>query len=95
MISQCANPGCSIGFDHRRGRLYRFPKCRSNDGRPANTHSVEHFWLCASCSKIYSLTYDESLGVTIGQPSGGDTLEQPRQFIAASSRESGTLSWKT
>lgn len=83
MISQCANPVCSTRFDHRRGSLYRFPKCRRKDGRPENTHSVQHFWLCASCSKMYSLTYDENSGVTIGQPLGGDTFQQPRQFIAA------------
>jgi hypothetical protein len=61
MISRCANPGCLAGFDHREGQLFRFPKKAKDQAR--NTHSVQHFWLCAGCSKVYSLEYIENQGV--------------------------------
>lgn len=83
MISKCANPSCSAAFDHRQGRLHRFPKCRAEDGPPANTHSVQHFWLCATCCKTYSLRYDEDLGVTLGLQVEQSSAPEMRQFIAA------------
>jgi hypothetical protein len=83
MISKCVNPNCSAAFDHRQGRLHRFPRRRAADGRVANTHSVQHFWLCVACCKTYSLRYDEDLGVTIGRLDGRGLAPEPRQLIAA------------
>ncbi len=83
MISKCANPSCSAAFDHRQGRLHRFPKCRTEHGPPANTHSVQHFWLCATCCKTYSLRYDEDLGVTLGRQVERGSAPEMRQLIAA------------
>jgi len=83
VIAKCANPSCSAAFDHRQGRLHRFPKCRTEDGPPANTHSVQHFWLCATCCKTYSLRYDEHLGVTLGRQSERGSVSERRQLIAA------------
>jgi len=83
MISKCANPGCSTNFDHRQGRLHRFPRRHTDDDRSANTQSVQHFWLCAACCEIYSLRYEEGLGVTIGRQFARDSASEPRQLIAA------------
>jgi hypothetical protein len=63
MISRCANPACVTEFDHRKGRIFRFPK-KAEDPR-ANTHSVQHFWLCKDCAGSYSLEYIESQGVAL------------------------------
>jgi hypothetical protein len=65
MVTKCANPKCEASFDHRQGRLFRFPKSHFHDGLPANTHSVQHFWLCGACSQRYALQYDAGHGVAM------------------------------
>jgi hypothetical protein len=80
MISRCANPACLAEFDHRKGQLFRFPM-RSVD-RPGNIHSVQHFWLCADCSKLYSLEYIENHGVAL-KLRAAEPRTAPRHFIAA------------
>jgi len=67
MISKCANPSCLALFDHRQGRLFRFPKRSVEGGGPTNTHSVQHFWLCKPCSEIYTLELASGVGVVIKQ----------------------------
>lgn len=65
MISKCANPACPAKFDHRDGKLFRFPKQSTRANGPANTHSVQHFWLCGECFEMYLLEYDKLQGVTM------------------------------
>lgn len=64
MISECANPDCRKEFDCNQGRYFRFHAAHNEDGRPCNTHGVEHFWLCGHCSRAYSLSYGGS-GATV------------------------------
>jgi hypothetical protein len=82
MISACSNPCCSATFTHRQGRLFRLPKRPMDDGRPSNTHSVQHFWLCADCCETYSLEYDKNLGVAITHSFQGFPSPELRQIIA-------------
>lgn len=52
MISKCANPKCSkmlMRLDG--GRFFGFPL--------RDKGSIEHFWLCAGCSKSFTLTLNE------------------------------------
>lgn len=65
MFSKCANPSCQAEFDYRQGRFYRFYKRPLDDGKPANAHSVQHFWLCGECCETYCLKYAEGRGVLI------------------------------
>jgi hypothetical protein len=65
MFSKCANPSCGAEFDYRQGRFYRFHKRPLDDGRPANTHSVQHFWLCGKCCETYCLKYTHVDGALI------------------------------
>lgn len=47
MISKCANPSCSkklIRLDG--GKFFGFH---------TSAKSIEHFWLCASCSRVFTL----------------------------------------
>jgi len=83
MITKCANPNCSAAFDHREGRLFRFPKSPSKEGCPANTHAVQHFWLCATCFQTYSLEYHDGLGVAITRQFERVATATSRRFIAA------------
>ena len=82
MVTTCANPNCSATFHHQQGRLFRFPKQPVEDGRPANTHSVQHFWLCDACSAIYSLGYHENQGVTLRRQFEPDPEPRTLTFIA-------------
>jgi len=77
MISRCANPVCQIAFDYHQGQFFRFHKAHAPDQQPPNTHSVQHFWLCGKCSRIYTLVYVEERGV----------LLQARSAVAASENE--------
>lgn len=54
MISTCANPTCRKAFDYQEGRFFRFRQNLAASER-ANAHSVQHLWLCGSCSEEYSL----------------------------------------
>jgi hypothetical protein len=43
--------------DYREGRLFRFQQRYSEDSAPANSHCVQHLWLCKGCSETYTLEY--------------------------------------
>ncbi len=83
MISTCANPACQALFDYRQGELFRFHKSHRPDERPPNTHSVQHFWLCGKCSKLYTLVYSEELGVFLQAPHEIAVSAETVQFVAA------------
>jgi hypothetical protein len=65
MFSECANPSCRVEFNYRQGQFFRFRKQQLGDGQPANTHSVQHFWLCGSCARTYRLEYEIGRGVVL------------------------------
>jgi hypothetical protein len=62
----CANLECSAPFSFRQGRLFRFyhyhPK---RNAASMNQYSLKHFWLCKQCTEIYTLEYQEGMGVLI------------------------------
>jgi hypothetical protein len=61
MVDKCANPECSEAFYFGQGRLYFSPKRRLADkSAPANSHGVEHYWLCGSCSKSFTFGSEPS-----------------------------------
>jgi len=70
---KCSNPSCSQSFDWLGGgKLFRFYREPEKDmppaAREANTggsHRVEHFWLCETCSQIFTLEYKQGQGVSI------------------------------
>jgi hypothetical protein len=74
MFSECANPDCKKEFDYREGRFFRFRKAYLDGRRRPNTHCVQHLWLCGSCSKKYTLGYEDERDIAIIlphlQPSG-------------------------
>jgi hypothetical protein len=64
MLSVCANPQCRAAFFSGEGRFFRF-RLSHNDGNAANTHAVEHFWLCGKCSQRFTLGFRDGVGVVI------------------------------
>jgi len=64
MLSCCANPDCGAPFDHGHGRFFRFRQNSPSESAP-NSHSVQHHWLCDSCSKTFTLDYRAAIGVLL------------------------------
>lgn len=54
MLMTCANPDCSVPFSEG-GRFFRFRLEVDSAQRPVNAHCVQHFWLCKTCSGLYTL----------------------------------------
>lgn len=65
MFSECANPSCRAEFDYRQGQFFRFHKRSLDDGQPANTHSIQHLWLCGRCSETSCLEHARGGGILI------------------------------
>ena len=66
MSFACSNPGCTMAFDYRQGRLFRFHN-NSPDVQGPDTVvcCVRHFWLCDGCSRTYVLEGHLGLGVVV------------------------------
>jgi hypothetical protein len=65
MFSTCANPECRAEFDYHEGEFFRFRRPPGDDGRPANTHSVQHLWLCGKCAASYYLEHVRNRGILL------------------------------
>jgi hypothetical protein len=84
MLSTCANPDCAVPFEYQRGRFFRFHRSSPEGHSATNTHSVQHFWLCKSCSEVFTLEYAAGLGVVIRQPHRVPVGQPvPRLIVAA------------
>jgi hypothetical protein len=64
LFDACANAKCAEPFDYRKGRLFRFQYQLKNVA-PETGHAVVHFWLCAKCTKVYTLEYREKSGQAV------------------------------
>jgi len=70
---KCANPTCPTAFHWTGGgKFFRFRpetaitgESNSTADSPSGTHGVKHFWLCERCSHVFTLVYDEQLGVVV------------------------------
>lgn len=65
MLDKCANSECSKPFDHNQGRYLCFRRACAENETPANTHNVQHFWLCGGCAKTYTLQHHKEHGAVI------------------------------
>lgn len=80
MLTKCANPDCSVSsWDN--ARFYRFHRRPEPNQPPANPHSVQHFWLCSSCSALYTLEYHKQRGVLIRPRLGRPQLLGPARVV--------------
>jgi len=79
MVIRCANPKCSLPFKYRYvGRVFRLRLYGTGrHGAPQDRETrVEYFWLCASCSSVFTLIFDERRGVSLAP--FGDTRDRKR-----------------
>ena len=66
MLLNCANPECSVPFNFRQGRLFRFYQNHSKGSAASlNQYSLKHLWLCKQCAEVYTLDYREGKGLLI------------------------------
>lgn len=65
MLDKCVNSECSMPFDYKQGRYFRFRRACAVNEAPANTHNVRHFWLCGRCAKTHTVQYHKENGVVI------------------------------
>jgi hypothetical protein len=88
---KCANPACPTAFHWLGGgKFFRFrPEQRgesSSADSPANEHRVKHFWLCERCSHIFTLVYQNELGVLLKVLSRELPSPDGRKELSATSR---------
>jgi len=83
MFSKSADPGRGMPFDYRQRQFFRFHKNPEKVGPGANTHSVQHFWLCDDCRGCYFLEYREGSGVLIRTGSAAPRARENHRVIAA------------
>jgi hypothetical protein len=82
MFSECANPACRAEFDYRQGAIFRFRMQALEGGQSANAHSIQHFWLCGTCARIYRLEYEE--GRVFLSRFAGNTMQSGLPRLVAS-----------
>ncbi len=80
MISQCSNPDCAAPFDYREGRLVRFCRLASDNQSLASEKYVEHFWLCGTCSEIYTFELKSGPSVLI-KPRNNELRKNPIRAV--------------
>jgi hypothetical protein len=69
---KCANPACPAAFHWTSGgKFFRFrpdtisaPDSNAAPGTGA-IHGAKHYWLCEPCSHVFTLIYEEPLGVMV------------------------------
>jgi hypothetical protein len=93
---KCANPVCPTAFHWTAGgKFFRFrpdPVSTSeNDSTDASSigiHGVRHYWLCESCSHVFTLVYEERYGVVLkglwSELAAGETHNDVTVFGASS-----------
>jgi hypothetical protein len=65
MVTNCANPSCSVPLRYLRdGRLFQF-EVRSRTKFRKLFRQVAHFWLCGRCSSTLTLIFDPAMGVQL------------------------------
>jgi hypothetical protein len=74
MISKCANPSCSAHFLYlHQGRVFRIlrrseeiPDQQLGVDPSVKKHAqVEFYWLCDTCSRAWTIRYQEGIGVSV------------------------------
>ncbi len=66
MVNQCANPNCRKPLHYLRdGRVFLFSRKNSAAENRKLPHRLEHYWLCGTCVKEWTLQMDNENGVKL------------------------------
>jgi hypothetical protein len=59
VVSHCANSSCQKPLHYlREGRIFLISRKRSSDSDSKLPYRLEHFWLCGTCSKEWTIAAD-------------------------------------
>lgn len=88
---KCANPVCPTAFHWLGGgKFFRFRPAETSATRltdsPNNLHGVKHFWLCERCGHVFTLAYENELGVILKLLWPELPVAEPPKESAATSR---------
>lgn len=65
MVNHCVNPVCGKPLHYlREGKIFLFSQKHQPNGS-ASLHRLEHYWLCGTCTKEWTLTSDANNGVQL------------------------------
>jgi hypothetical protein len=67
MDLKCANPICNSEYEYGHGRLLRVPQTSTSERQPSHWHGVKHYWLCARCSKKFTIEFQKGAGVLLAE----------------------------
>lgn len=71
MINECFNPDCKRGLHYlREGRIVRILRVSGED------ISIEHFWLCGSCSESHEFLFLAKGEIAVGKRANRDALRE-------------------
>lgn len=87
MVSRCANPGCLAPFRYlHEGRIFAVHASSTVNHHDGDSHKVERYWLCATCSNSMTLVLQNgrvTLRSLAGIPEAGI---KPSKAVARTSR---------
>lgn len=85
MLSKCANPGCSELFRYLgEGRLFQVETSVMADGGSKPSRKIEHYWLCAKCSRAMRIGVLENEALLIfSDPDGTVVNTSPVDHVRA------------
>lgn len=66
MVDHCANPVCHKPLHYlREGKVFLFSRKSNKSDGAGLPDRLEHFWLCGTCSKEWTLATDGHEGVKL------------------------------
>lgn len=66
MVSHCANPNCQKPLHYlREGKVFLFSRKNNLKQNSKSLQLLEHYWLCGTCSKEWTLTMDGENGIQL------------------------------
>jgi hypothetical protein len=66
MVDHCANPACRKPLHYlREGKVFLFSRKNYKTNGAGLPDRLEHFWLCGTCSREWTLAADGQNGVKL------------------------------
>jgi len=87
MVVTCANPECSKSLGHQyEGRVFRLRLWPAGAYGGPN-YLARYFWLCVSCSSVFTLVFDQRRGVSLARLADADDSENTTNVILEIARK--------
>lgn len=75
MLSKCANPSCEEPFRYLgEGRLFQVERRMTPDSNAKPARKIEHYWLCARCSRAMRVSVLENEALLVFSDPDGTVI---------------------